>query len=131
MTYQQLRDAEYDAIAQVYTDSDTRFQTWVRENMQNKDHMEQMNKILATNAHTKRTGESNADYTKQYIEHGLFNQIDFKGGSHGKRSHRKRSHKSHRNTRRRVGYTKCFNTIKNQKNGRIVKSSVGKLRNNK
>jgi hypothetical protein len=43
----------------VYTDSDPRFQSWVRENMQNKDLMEQMEQILATNAHT------NADYTKQ------------------------------------------------------------------
>ena len=104
--YQQLRDTGYHAIADVYTDSDPRFQSWVRENMQNKDHMEQMNQILATNAHTKQEDESNADYTKQYIERGLFNQIDFKGGSHRKRSHRKRSHikrRSHRNTRRRMG----------------------------
>ena len=97
----------YAAIADVYTDSDPRFQSWVRKNMQNKDHMEQMNNILATNANTKRVDETNADYTKQFIDGGLFNQIGFKGGSHRKRrshrkrSHRKRSHKSHhRNTRR-------------------------------
>jgi hypothetical protein len=128
-TYQQLRDAKYDAIADVYTHSDPRFQTWVRENMQNKDHMAQMNNILATNAHTKRRDESNADYTKQYIEHGLFNQIVFKGGSHRKRSQRKRSHKSHRNTRRRMGgIHQMFQYNKKSKNGGIAKSSVGKLR---
>jgi hypothetical protein len=105
---QQLRDNEYYTIADVYTDSDPRFQSWVRENMQNKDHMKQMEQILATNAHTKRRYETNADYTKQFIDNGLFNQIDFKGGSHRKRSHRKRSHRKryrkshHRNTRRRM-----------------------------
>jgi hypothetical protein len=98
--YQQLRDTGYHAIADVYTDSDPRFQSWVRENMQNKDHMEQMNQILATNAHTKRPGENNEDYTKQYIERGLFNQIDFKGGSHRKRSHRKRSHRKRSHKKR-------------------------------
>jgi hypothetical protein len=92
-TFKQLRDADYHAIANVYLNSDPRFQRWVRENMQNEDHMEQMNNILEANAHTKRPDESNADYTKQYIERGLFNQIDFKGGSHRKRSHMKRSHK--------------------------------------
>jgi hypothetical protein len=110
-TYKHLHDAEYHAIANVYTYSDPRFQRWVRENMQNEDHMEQMNNILEVNAHTKRPDESNKEYTEKYIERGLFNQIDFKGGSHRKRSHRKRSHskrshskrKSHRNTRRRMG----------------------------
>ena len=101
-TYKQLRDTKYHAIADVYPYSDPRFQSWVRENMQNKDHMEQMNQILATNAHTQREDENNSNYTNEYIEQGLFNQIDFKGGgSHRKRSHRKR--RSHRNTQRRMG----------------------------
>ena len=99
-TLNQLRDAEYHAIADVYPNSDPRFQKWVRKNMQitDTDHMEQMNNILATNAHTQRPNERNAAYTKQFIDSGLFSQIDFKGGSHRKRSHRKRSHRkrSHR-----------------------------------
>ena len=92
-TYKQLHDADYHAIANVYPNSHPRFQRWVRENMQNEDHMEQMNDILERNAHTKRQDESNKEYTEKYIERGLFDQIDFKGGSHKKRSHKKRSHK--------------------------------------
>jgi hypothetical protein len=65
---QQLRDNKYYAIADVYTDSDPQFQSWVRENMQNKDHMEQMEQILATNAHTKWRDETNADYTKKSLK---------------------------------------------------------------
>lgn len=105
-THKHLHDAEYHAIANVYPNSHPRFQRWVRENMQNEDHMEQMNHILEANAHAKLPDENNKEYTEKYIERGLFDQIDFKGGSHKKRSQKKRSQKkrrSHRNTRRRMG----------------------------
>ena len=95
----QLNDAEYSTIAELYQGADPRFKKWVSDNIHNNDRMEQMEQILKTNAHTKRS-ESNFNYTAKYIDAGLFNQIDFHGGSrrHRKRSHRKRSHRkrSHR-----------------------------------
>jgi len=59
----------------------------------------------------------------------LINHSRRPDGSHRKRSQRKRSHKSHRNTRRRMGgIHQMFQYNKKSKNGRIAKSSVGKLR---
>ncbi len=96
----QLNDTEYYKIAELYQGADPRFKKWVSDNIHNNDRMEQMEQILKTNAHTKRS-ESNFDYTAKYIDAGLFNQIDFHGGSrrHRKRSHRHRK-RSHRNKKR-------------------------------
>ena len=51
----QMRDYEFNAVANVYPDADKRFQTWVQKNINNKDKMEQMNNILKRSQKMQRT----------------------------------------------------------------------------
>ena len=63
--------------------------------------MAQMESILATNASARKEGESDLDYINNYIDHNLFTQINFKGGSRKKRFRRKLSHRNRTARRKR------------------------------
>ena len=95
----QMRDREFDAIANVYPGADKRFQKWVQQNANKEDEMEQMNDILKRNQ--KPLDETNQSYTKSYIDNmNLFGQVGFHGGSRKKR----RSHKKRRSSHKKRHY---------------------------
>jgi len=97
----QMRDREFDAIANVYPGADKRFQKWVQQNANKEDEMEQMNDILKRNQ--KPLDETNQSYTKSYIDNmNLFGQIGFHGRSRKRRSYKKRrSHAKRRSYKKR------------------------------
>ena len=64
--------------------------------------MAQMESILATNASARKEGESDLDYINNYIDHNLFTQINFKGGSRKKHRNRTAHRKRKRSQRKRA-----------------------------
>jgi hypothetical protein len=100
----ELNDAEYHEIARLYDSADPRFVKWVDNNKDDEDRMEQMELILKRNSHTQRADQTNSDYTNQYINRGLFDQIDFHGGYRMRRkrsSHKKRSSRKKRSSHKK------------------------------